>query len=590
MAGRIPQDFINDLIDRSDIVEILQTRIQLKKAGREYKACCPFHGEKTPSFTVSPEKGFYHCFGCGAHGTVIGFLMEHDRLEFVEAVEELASINGVDVVHEAGNKPTTPAAPLYELLDQAAQLFREELRSSDKAITYLKQRHLDGETAGRFRIGYAPGGWNYLLKHFGGSETGQEHLLKTGMILRNEEGRVYDRFRDRIMFPIRDSRGRVVGFGGRVLDHGEPKYLNSPETPVFHKGRELYGLYEARRANRKLKHLLVVEGYMDVVALACHGINNAVATLGTATTTDHLQRLFRATNEIIFCFDGDRAGRDAAWRALQITLPELREGRQARFLFLADGQDPDSVVSEQGAEAFNQQLAQSLPLSDYLLQQLKSGIDLSSVDGLARLAELARPMVNLIPEGVYRELLLGRLADEIGLSTQRLATLLDNPPAANPTYAAPRSKPKNTTNQRSSHIRHAIKLVLHHPAAAKDLALPEGFEALTNPGISLLKELLTAAAKTPKMKPGRLAENFAEHQDGGRALQTLLTQEVHLDNESNWDIELRDTLNAILREALEYRHNELIAQADSPDGLSDTEKTEFRELPQQLARLRHGIS
>jgi DNA primase len=590
MAGRIPQDFINDLIDRSDIVEILQSRIQLKKAGREYKACCPFHGEKTPSFTVSPEKGFYHCFGCGAHGTVIGFLMEHDRLEFIEAVEELASINGVDVPREAGNEPTSPTAPLYELLDRAAQLFREELRSSDKAIAYLKQRHLDGETAGHFRIGYAPGGWDYLLKRFGGNETGQEHLLKTGMILRNEEGRVYDRFRDRIMFPIRDSRGRVVGFGGRVFDKGEPKYLNSPETPVFHKGRELYGLFEARRANRKLERLLVVEGYMDVVALACHGITNAVATLGTATTADHLQRLFRATNEIVFCFDGDRAGRDAAWRALQVTLPELREGRQARFLFLAEGQDPDSVVSEQGAEAFNQQLAQSLPLSDYLLQQLKADTDLSSVDGLARLAELARPMVNLIPEGVYRELLLGRLADEIGLSTERLGQLLDSPPAATPAYNAPRSRPRSTANQRSSHIRHAIMLVLHNPAAAERVTLPEGFGNLTNPGISLLKELLATAAGNPQMKPARLAEDFAEHPDGGRALQALLTQEVHLDDKSNWVSELRDTLNAILREALERRHDELIAQADATGGLNDAEKAEFRELPQQLAQLRPRTS
>jgi DNA primase len=591
MAGRIPQDFINDLIDRSDIVEILQSRIQLKKAGREYKACCPFHGEKTPSFTDSPEKGFYHCFGCGAHGTVIGFLMEHDRLEFIEAVEELASINGVDVPREAGgSEPTSPAAPLYELLDKAAQLFREELRGSDTAIAYLKQRHLDGETAGHFRVGYAPDGWDYLLKRFGTNDAEQEQLLKTGMILRNEEGRVYDRFRDRIMFPIRDSRGRVVGFGGRVLDKGEPKYLNSPETPVFHKGRELYGLYEARRANRKLDRLLVVEGYMDVVALACHGISNAVATLGTATTPDHLQRLFRATNEIIFCFDGDRAGREAAWRALQVTLPELREGRQARFLFLADGQDPDSVVSEQGAEVFNQQLAQSLPLSDYLLQQLKADIDLSSVDGLARLAELARPMVNLIPEGVYRELLLGRLADEIGLSPERLGQLLDSPAVATPSYGAPRSQARSTAQQRSSHVRHAIKLVLHNPTAAERVPLPENFDTLTNPGINLLKEMLAAATGNPQMKPARLAETYADHPDGGRALQTLLTQEVHLDDKSDWIVELRDTLNAILSEALQHRLEELIARADAPGGLSEAETAEFREIPQQIARLKPGPS
>ena len=589
MAGRIPQDFINDLIDRSDIVEIISSRIQLKKAGREYKACCPFHGEKTPSFTVSPNKGFYHCFGCGAHGTVVGFLMEHDRLEFVEAVEELASLNGVDVPRETSNEPVSPAAPLHELLDRAAQLYRDELRNSKKAVAYLQQRGLDGETAGQFRIGYAPAGWDYLLKRFGSSDAGKEHLLKTGLILRNEEGRVYDRFRDRIMFPIRDSRGRVVGFGGRVLDQGEPKYLNSPETPVFHKGRELYGLFEARRANRNLDRLLVVEGYMDVAALAVHGINNAVATLGTATTPDHLQRLFHATDEIVFCFDGDRAGREAAWRALQVTLPELREGRQVRFLFLPDGEDPDSLVSEQGADAFNKQLAQSLPLSDYLLQHLKAATDLDSVDGLARLAELARPLVNQIPAGVYRELLMGRLAAEIGLSTERLTTLLDNPAAV--THASSPPRPDYRQGMRSSHVRQAIKLVLHKPSAAEKIALPEDFDTLSNPGIALLKDLLTAAAREPDMKPARLAETYAQHNDGGHALKALLTQEIPLEDDANWREQLQDTLNAILREALKLRHEELTTQADAPGGLSEAEKTEWiRDLPQRLARLKPNPS
>jgi DNA primase len=587
MAGRIPQDFINDLIDRSDIVEVIQSRIQLKKAGREYKACCPFHGEKTPSFTVSPEKGFYHCFGCGAHGTVIGFLMEHDRLEFVEAVEELASINGITVPREAGREPVSPAAPLYELLDKAAQLYRDELRDSEHAIEYLKRRGLDGDTAGRFRIGYAPGGWDYLLKRFGQDEAGQDRLLKTGMILRNDEGRVYDRFRDRIMFPIRDSRGRVVGFGGRVLDQGEPKYLNSPETSVFHKGRELYGLYEARRANRSLKRLLVVEGYMDVVALACHGISNAVATLGTATTPEHLQRLFRACQEIVFCFDGDRAGREAAWRALQNTLPELREGRQVRFLFLPDGQDPDSLVSEQGPEAFRQALDNSLPLSDYLLQQLKAETDLSSVDGLARLAELARPLLNRIPEGVYRDLLTDRLAQEVGLTSDRLTELLHEPDAPRPSRRATTVVTQvQKTGRRSSYTRHAIRLLVHNPAAASKIVLPEGFETLTNPGIRLLRELLEAGAAEPLMKPVRLAENFSEHPDGGAALHKLLAQEVHLDDDSDWVVELQDSINAILRETLEARYDALVAQAGAPGGLNEAEKEEFRALPPRLAELR----
>jgi len=577
MAGRIPQDFINDLIDRSDIVEVVGSRIALKKAGREFKACCPFHGEKTPSFTLSPEKGFYHCFGCGAHGTVIGFLMEHDRLEFIEAVEELAAINGVEVPRDAAQAgPVSPATPLYEMLDTVSQLYQEQLRKHPSAVQYLKQRGLDGETVVRFMIGYAPAGWDFLLQRFGAADDGRERLLKSGLALRNEDGRVYDRFRERIMFPIRDSRGRVVGFGGRVLDHGEPKYLNSPETPVFHKGRELYGLYEARRANRKLERLLVVEGYMDVVALACHGITNSVATLGTATTPDHLQRLFRTTNEIIFCFDGDRAGRDAAWRALQVTLPELREGRQVRFLFLAEGEDPDSVVRKHGAKAFHEQLDRSLPLSEYLLQHLKEATDMRSMDGQARLAELARPLLNRIPPGIYRELLLERLAREVGLAPARLANLLEQPADAVPDFAPePRTTPR-TAQQRPGHVRQAVKLVLHKPSVAVTVELPPGLPAIERPGIRLLTELLRAAAAKPDIKPARLAEQFQDHPDGGSYLHTLLTQEMPLHEQSDWQAQLRGTLDAILREERDARIEALTRKADS--GLTAAEKQELQAL------------
>jgi DNA primase len=554
MAGRIPQDFINDLIDRSDIVEVIGSRVQLKKAGREYKACCPFHGEKTPSFTVSPEKGFYHCFGCGAHGTAIGFLMEHDRLEFVEAVEELASINGVDVPREAGAAPSSPTAPLYALLAKAAAEFQSRLTETPAAVAYLKQRGLDGATAARFQIGYAPAGWDHLLKKFGGSDTNREDLLKAGLVLRNEDGRVYDRFRERIMFPIRDSRGRVVGFGGRVIDTSEPKYLNSPETPVFHKGRELYGLFEARRANRSLAQIIVVEGYMDVVALGCRGIDNAVATLGTATTPEHLQRLFRATQEIVFCFDGDRAGREAAWRALQTTLPELRDGRQARFLFLEEGQDPDSVVRDQGADAFRQRLQQSIPLSEYLIEHLKRDTDLGSMDGHARLAELARPLINRIPEGIYRELLLERLSQEVGLASRRLGQLLSQEDAADsmPTRAQ-RPVQQPTGSGRAGYVRQAVKLVLHKPVAGTQIRIPEGLEKLEKPGIALLMALLRAVRDKPAIRAGRLADALSEHPDGGRHLHTLLTQDIPLDDESDWTAELQHTLEAIMREARNER-------------------------------------
>jgi DNA primase len=590
MPGRIPQEFINDLIDRCDIVEVIGGRINLKKAGREYKACCPFHGEKTASFTVSPDKGFYHCFGCGAHGTAIGFLMEHDQLEFIDAVEELASINGVEVPREAGNStPGDPVAPLHQLLDKAAEAFAHQLRESPETIVYLKKRGLDGETVARYRIGYAPSGWDYLIKLCGGSDNDRDHLLKAGLVIRNDKGRVYDRFRDRVMFPIRDSRGRTIAFGGRVTDQGEPKYLNSPETPVFHKGRELYGWYEARQANRRLEQVIVVEGYMDVVALACHGISNAVATLGTATTPEHLKRIFRGCSEIIFCFDGDRAGREAAWRALNVSLPELRDGRRIEFLFLEEGQDPDSVVTEGGAEAFQNLLENSVPLSDYLLQHLKAATDVESMDGLARLAELARPLVNQIPAGIYRELLLGKLANEVGLSPERLGELIEDAssPAAAATPSQRRSMPKmGVTAGRSGNVRQAIRLVLHKPAIAREITIPAELSGIQRKGIQLLGQLLTEATTSPDIKPARLAEQLTEHPDGGQALVTLLAQDIPLDDSSNWQEQLQATLRAICREELEKRFATLTEKADQ--SLNAEEKQEFRELQLQLAENRAG--
>src|SRR5258706_14194950 len=343
MAGRIPQSFVDELISRADIVELINTRVPLKKAGREYRACCPFHDEKTPSFWVSPDKQFFHCFGCGAHGTALGFLMQYDQLPFPEAVEELAGRMGLEVPREGGAAPkNTQSEELVELLGRVAGYYEESLAGNERARNYARGRGLDSETAARFRIGYAPDAWNEVLRRFGATPESRERLLQTGLIIARDTPRAgsepwYDRFRDRLMFPIRDQRGRVIGFGGRVLDQGEPKYLNSPETPLFHKGRELYGLYEARQQLRNIERLLVVEGYMDVVRLAQAGIHYAVATLGTATTPEHLNRMLRVTSSVVFCFDGDRAGRQAAWRALEMCLPEAKQGRQLKFLFLPDG-------------------------------------------------------------------------------------------------------------------------------------------------------------------------------------------------------------------------------------------------------------
>ena len=393
MSGRIPDSFIEELLGRVDIVEIVERRVPLKKAGREWQARCPFHDEKTPSFTVSPQKQFYHCFGCGAHGSAIGFLMNYEGLEFVDAVEDLARHAGLEVPREASARPR-PSTELYDLLERVAEWYRKQLRENAPAIAYLKQRGVSGEVARDFDIGYAPSGWDRLLSAFGGDEAARERLRKAGLLSQGRSGE-YDKFRNRIMFPIHDRRGRVIAFGGRALGDDGPKYLNSPETELFHKGRELYGLHHARKSQARLERILVVEGYMDVVALAQFGFRNCVATLGTATTGDHAESLFRAADEVVYCFDGDRAGRQAAWRALAATLPRLRDGRSARFLFLPEGEDPDTVVRAQGEAAFSALLDDAQPLSDFLFDHFTAQVDMNALDGRARLVELAADPVRI---------------------------------------------------------------------------------------------------------------------------------------------------------------------------------------------------
>ncbi len=450
MAGLIPQSFIDDLLNRSDIVEVVGSRIQLKKTGKNYSACCPFHKEKTPSFTVSPDKQFYYCFGCGAGGNALGFVMDHDQLEFPQAIEELAKRAGMDVPREEsgrGHKPRQPVdSPLYPLLNAAAEHYRQALKSHPQrkyAVEYLKGRGLTGEIARDFGLGFAPPGWDNLLKQLGGDALQQKVMIDAGLLIENaENGRRYDRFRDRIMFPIRDSRGRVIAFGGRVLGDDKPKYLNSPETPVFHKGQELYGLYEARKHNRDLDEIMVVEGYMDVIALAQQGLRNAVATLGTATSEEHLKRLFRIVPSVLFCFDGDAAGRNAAWRALESTLSSLQDGRRARFLFLPDGEDPDTLVRAEGTDAFRARINQhAQPLADYFFQQLSEEADPRSLEGKAHLVTLAAPLIDKIPGNNLRALMRQRLSEITGLSGEALSQVASSPrsPAPSPASPAPGS-------------------------------------------------------------------------------------------------------------------------------------------------------
>ena len=596
MAGRIPQPFIDELVARTDIIEVIGNRVPLKKAGKDYKACCPFHDEKTPSFTVVPDKQFYHCFGCGAHGTALGFLMEYDHLSFVEAIEELASRAGMQVPREEDpNARPKPAENLYTTLDKAAELYKRELRNSERAKEYLKRRGLTGETAARFDVGYAPDAWDAVLRHVGTHHEAIQRLLQVGLIIERERrggsdhpGH-YDRFRDRIMFPIRDTRGRTIGFGGRVLDKGEPKYLNSPETELFHKGKELYGLFEARQSSRNLSRIMVVEGYMDVVRLHQAGITYAVATLGTATTSEHLTRLFRICHELVFCFDGDRAGRAAAWRALENSLPEVREGRQIRFLFLPEGHDPDSLVGEEGRDAFEARLAHASTLSEYFIRELSSRVDVNTVDGRAQMAEMARPLLNRIPQGVYRELLADELSRVIRMPTDRLLNLLttERNSAGSPREteaAAPARRPVNPQSSvgRRNLVRQAVHLLVHFPSAATAVKNPESLHAVDRPGIPVLLELLNELSDNPCPSTGALLERWRGRPDYG-SLAKLAQQECHIHSPAAAAQELAEAVDRLVNEDQPARRFQELLDKERTSGLSREEKLELQGLLSEKA-------
>ncbi|HVO89041.1 MAG TPA: DNA primase [Casimicrobiaceae bacterium] len=507
----IPHDFIDTLLARVDIVDVVDRFVPLKKAGANYQACCPFHSEKTPSFTVSPTKQFYHCFGCGAHGTAIGFLMEHAGKTFPEAVEDLARDAGLEVprVERAGEKERREQeSDLSEILLRAARFYRAKLKAAPRAIEYLKGRGLTGAIAAHFGIGYAPDDWQPLAETFASYD--DRALEAAGLVISGDAGKRYDRFRDRIMFPIHDSRGRVIGFGGRVLDSGEPKYLNSPETALFSKGRELYGLYLARNAIRNAGHVVVVEGYMDVVALAQHGVEYAVATLGTATTPVHAQKLFRLADSVVFCFDGDNAGRKAAWRALTNTLPMLADGKDARFLFLPEGEDPDDFVRKRGKAAFERALQGAVPLSEYLLRELSAEHPPNTSEGKAALVAAARPYLADISAPILKALLRRRLAELSGLPEGELASLLQSAAGAKhqaeaghrPALESRPASGRKSVRRGPSLTRELIQGILLQPGLATSVALPRVSDG-TEEGaaLSALVEYCTAAAG-PLTTPG----------------------------------------------------------------------------------------
>ncbi|MEE1921944.1 DNA primase [Pseudomonas sp. 148P] len=646
MAGLIPQSFIDDLLNRTDIVDVVSSRVQLKKAGKNLTACCPFHKEKTPSFSVSPDKQFYYCFGCGAGGNALGFIMDHDNLDFPQAVEELAKAAGMEVPREEGgrgHKPRQPTdSPLYPLLTAAAEFYRQALKSHPTrraAVEYLKGRGLSGEIARDFGLGFAPPGWDNLFKHLSSDTLQQKAMIDAGLLIENAEtGKRYDRFRDRVMFPIRDSRGRVIAFGGRVLGDDKPKYLNSPETPVFHKGQELYGLYEARKFNRNLDEIIVVEGYMDVIALAQQGLRNAVATLGTATSEEHLKRLFRVVPSVLFCFDGDQAGRNAAWRALEATLSSLQDGRKARFLFLPEGEDPDTLVRAEGTDAFRARINQhAQPLADYFFQQLTEEADPRSLEGKAHMATLAAPLIDKVPGANLRALMRNRLKEITGLDNQQVEQLAQSAPRETPppTYdpgidydAIPDYSPDYSDFHHAEHFQpqqqwtpnqgggpqkkkwdgkpwdkkggkpwdrngkqqghpprvptsvepptlSALRTLLHHPALARKVEDASHFADEEHVYAQLLVALLEALQKNPELRSLQLIARW-HGTEQGRLLRALAEKEWLIDAD-NLEQQFFDTITSLSARQRERSLEHLLRKARQSE-LSAEEKNQLRDL------------
>ncbi len=610
MAGRIPQNFVDDLLSRVDIVDYIHKRVPLKKAGKNYQACCPFHDEKTPSFSVNPQKQFYYCFGCGAGGNVIGFAMDYVNLSFPEAVEQLASEVGVEVPRESSNEDEAAASlrsALLAKLNAADQYYRQQLRSDNQAISYLKNRGLSGEIARDFGMGVAPQGWDNLIKHLGQSSEDIQILEQAGLAIKNaDRNSFYDRFRHRIMFPIRDTRGRTIAFGGRVLGDEKPKYLNSPETPVFHKSRELYGLYECLQRKNRFDEILVTEGYMDVIALAQHGVHNAVATLGTSVGPPHLEKLFRHVGRIIFCFDGDEAGTRAAERAMHAALPMMMDGRQVKFLFLPKGEDPDSIVRAEGKQGFEKRLSSAMPLSSYMMEMAGAGSELPDPDSCARAHAQAMPLINQLPRGAFRTLMEQELLKRTGVAA-------DTPPALVATKAKPTEEPERdrynpeNTEQRPtpepqkfarkaqskaslSHIAHLISLLLQHPRLVSNI---EDIQALSaedqDEDEQLFVDLCLYLAKNPDTSLSSLLGYWMASEPERAKRITELASKRLIDNESTEQarLDFSDTLKRWHSRRQAARLRERIKDLGRiPHAQQSAEqKTEMRNLMAQLRTL-----
>ncbi|CAA0095203.1 DNA primase [Zhongshania aliphaticivorans] len=616
--GRIPQYFIDDLLSRVDIVDVINRRVSLKKTGKNYSACCPFHEEKTPSFSVNPDKQFYYCFGCGAAGNAVGFIMDYERQDFPSAIESLAHVAGLEVPREELSPQQQikqeRRKTIYDLMEQVSAHYQKQLRvspQSQRAVDYLKRRGLSGRIARDFNIGFAPPGWDNLLNTFGNTDEQKQQLIDAGMLIEKEDGKLYDRFRDRIMFPIRDNRGRVIAFGGRVLGDDKPKYLNSPETDIFQKNRELYGLYHARQNNRHLEQLLIVEGYMDVVALAQHGIMTGIATLGTASNTEHLRTAFRYASELIFCFDGDAAGRKAAERALENALPVMEDGRRIRFLFLPEGDDPDSVVNRDGAAGFQKLLAKATPLERYFFESLHEQTDPDTLEGKARLSKLALPKLLMLPDGVFRQLMLDSLAERTGLSRQSVDQLLNESNAEKPITenTAPTAPQRRDATQnlkvqlpkgRRDPLLFALAMLLYNPRG-----VTTGTSNITHsdssPVAALLNNTIALLRKRPESSTAMLLGHWygqPEYEVLTEALKTIELLGNELTDEKA-EAAFFDTLthletqqsSEILRNHVDKLRGD--SEVDKPPNsnyaeLSESEKQQLLTI-QQLLKQKHRL-
>ena len=578
MKGSIPRTFIDDILTKTNIVDLINSRVKLKKAGRDYQACCPFHHEKTPSFTVSDKKQFYHCFGCGAHGNAISFLMEYDKLEFVEAVEELAGFLGLEIPYEKrphfndNGKQVgyQTKRNLYELMQEIAKFYQQQLPLNIPAQSYLQQRGLSAEIIERFQIGYVPNAMDTVYRQFGKTREEQQKLFDLGMLSRNDRGNVYDKFRNRIMFPIRDRRGRTVAFGGRVLTDEKPKYLNSPETITYHKGSELYGLFEALQADDSPQKLLVVEGYMDVVALAQFGVNYAVASLGTSTTSEQIQLLFRSTEQVICCYDGDRAGRDAAWRALENALPYMEDGRQLKFIFLPDDEDPDSFIRQYGKQGFEEYIEKAQSLSEFLFAHLTPKVDFSSKESKTKLAALGIPLIEKIPSKALRMELRHLFAKKLAIvDPAQLESLLPEKLQTDNTPITQKIQFKRTP------MRILIALLLQNPELVKFVPDLEPLKNLDEPGYDLLAELTALCREKIGISAGQLLEHWRNTPQQG-TLEKLLAWN-HLIEDDKIEDTFRETLRYFYLQLVDKRIQWLIAK-DRAEGLDLNEKQELSHL------------